>query len=43
MNRYQCDVCGKVVERDSEKPVLLSWCVDTQQDTHLILSPPEAL
>jgi phage FluMu protein Com len=35
MSRYRCKHCGKVVERDSNKAWVKSWCDKTQRDVHL--------
>lgn len=35
MNEYRCNHCGKVVERESEKRWIRSWCEATSQETRL--------
>jgi len=36
MSQYRCAHCGKVVERDSDKAWIKSWCEETQRNVHLI-------
>ena len=36
MNKYKCKHCGAIVERDSDKAWMKSWCDKTQKDVHLI-------
>jgi len=36
MNLYKCKHCGKIVERDSIKAWIKSWCEVTDKFTRLI-------
>lgn len=35
MNKYRCNHCGKVVERDSSKRWIKSYCETTGKDARL--------
>jgi len=35
MAKYRCKHCGKVVERDSDKEWIKSYCSETGRDTHI--------
>lgn len=35
-NKYHCKHCGKVVERDSDKAWIKSYCDKTGKNVHLI-------
>lgn len=34
-NQYQCNACGKVVTRDSDKRWMKSYCMETGRDSRL--------
>ena len=36
MNKYKCKHCKKIVERDSEKQWIKSYCEETGKNTHII-------
>ena len=36
MSRYKCKHCGKVVERDSNKAWVKSYCDQTGKNVHLV-------
>lgn len=40
MNKYLCAYCGKVVERDSDKAWIKSYCSATGKDVRLIIIKP---
>ena len=35
-NKYKCNLCGKVVSRDSDKRWINSWCDETGKMSRLI-------
>jgi len=39
--KYRCPYCGKVVERDSDKAWIKSWCETTGKDVRLQIIKPE--
>ena len=36
-NMYKCKHCGMIVERESTKQWIKSWCDTTDRSVHLIL------
>jgi ribosomal protein L37AE/L43A len=36
MNKYKCSHCVKVVERDSEKLWLKSYCIESRKYVHIM-------
>lgn len=35
MSKYRCKLCGKVLERDSDKQWIKSYCEETGRDTRI--------
>jgi len=40
MNKYRCKHCGAIVERDSAKQWIKSYCTSTEKTVHLTLVKP---
>ncbi|OQB03122.1 MAG: VRR-NUC domain protein [Parcubacteria group bacterium ADurb.Bin216] len=39
-NKYKCNHCGAIVERESNKQWIKSYCENTDKDVHLIKQAP---
>lgn len=37
MNNYKCKLCGKIIEDESNKQWIKSYCMKHERNTHLIL------
>lgn len=36
MSKYRCSLCGKVIERDSDKQWIRSYCEETKKLTRIL-------